>query len=187
MKEAFVGFDSAWSAKNQGAISYAVSQGVWQRTEVPRPASFNDAAEIIKALHEECDDVLVAIDQPIIVPNPDRSRPVDGVARSLMSRLRSGVQSANRNKTFLFGDEAPVWKFIGDIGFCEFDGTTNHAASRYIVDFEAARIATGQTRVIEVYPALALPTGTGIHGPPAGGKIQSLHRDVLLGRLAPGL
>ena len=160
MKEAFVGFDSAWSVKNKGAISYAIFQdGVPEkaRMENPRPASFDDAAEIIEELQKECHDVLVAIDQPIIVPNHTASRPVDGVARSLMSRLRSGVQSANRNKESLFGDEAPIWEFISDTGSCKYSGTTDHAACNPIVDFEAAKTATGQTHLIEVYPALALP------------------------------
>ena len=162
MKEAFVGFDSAWSVKNKGAISYAILQdGVPEKAsmENPRPASFHDAAKIIKDLLKECDDVLVGIDQPIIVDNPDSSRPVDGVARSLMSRLRSGVQSPNRNKESLFGDQAPIWEFISDICSCEYSGTTNHAARNPIVDFEAAKTATGQTHLhfLEVYPALALP------------------------------
>ena len=139
MKEAYVGFDSAWSAKNRGAICYAIYQeGVPPEVSLPQPSSFADAARIIKDLQAKCYDVLVAIDQPIIVPNPTGSRPVDGVARSLMSRLRSAVQSANRDKKRLLGDEAPIWKFISDIGSCEFSGKTGYAYNR-IVDFEAAK------------------------------------------------
>ena len=124
---------------------------------LPQPSSFADAVEIIQKLRSECYDVLVAIDQPIIVPNPIASRPVDGVARSLMSRLRSAVQSASRNKESLFGDEAPIWKFISDVGSCEYSGKTGYAGNK-VVDFEAAKTSTGSTHMhlIEVYPALAL-------------------------------
>ena len=145
MKQAFVGFDSAWAGRNKGAIAYVIFQGdVLQESRSPQSSLFHDAAQIIRELQRECHDVLVAIDQPIIVPNYSSSRPVDRVAGSLMGRLRSGVQPANRSKTAMFGDKAPIWKFIDDIG-----------AS---LDFEAAETASGQTHLIEVYPALALPT-----------------------------
>ena len=144
MKEAFVGFDSAWGGKNKGAISYAVFQdGALEKEGLPQLVTFLEAAQIVNALHRECDNVLVAIDQPIIVPNQSGSRPVDRVAGSLMGRLRSGTQSANRGKA-VFGNAAPVWQFIKDIGCSD-------------MDFEAAKIAAGRIHLIEVYPALALP------------------------------
>lgn len=151
MKEAFVGFDSAWAGNRVGAISYAVFQeGDLARMSLPRVADFADAAKFIKDLQGECDDVLVAIDQPIIVNNATRSRPVDRVANALMSRLGSGTQPANRNKATMFGDDAPIWRFINRI---RDPGMTHRA----LTDFAAARNATGTTRLIEVYPALALP------------------------------
>ena len=158
MKEAFVGFDSAWAVRNSGAIAYAVFDGDDLEISLPQLADFPDASRIINKLQLECDDVLVAIDQPIIVPNPDHSRPVDLVARSLMSRLRSAAQSASRNKESMFGDNAPVWGFISRIGPPQYAGrTTDLAQNRAFVDFKAARNAADQTHLIEVYPALALP------------------------------
>ena len=98
MNEVFVGFDSAWAERNRGAISYAVFRsGVLEKAEKPQPSSFLNAAEIINKLQKECHDVLVAIDQPIVVPNHCGSRSVDRVAASLMSQLYSGVRPANRN------------------------------------------------------------------------------------------
>ena len=163
MKEAFVGFDSAWAGNRQGAISCAVFQrDTLEKVCLPQLADFSDAARMIEKLKKECDDVLVAIDQPIIVPNRAGSRPVDIVARTLMGRLRSGVQSASRTgkgyKTGMFGDNAPVWKFIDKIGPPGYSGgKTDLDDHRAFVDFRAAENATRQTHLIEVYPALALP------------------------------
>ena len=99
----------------------------------------------------------MAIDQPIIVPNPDRSRPVDLIARSLMSRLRSAAQSASRNKESMFGDHSPVWGFIRSIGLPQYARrTTEISEHRTFLGFEAARNAADQTHLVEVYPALAL-------------------------------
>ena len=158
MKEAFVGFDSAWAVRNSGAIAYAVFDVENPEESLPQLADFPDASRIINRLEQECDYVLVAIDQPIIVPNLDPSRPVDLVARSLMSRLRSAAQSASRNQGPMFGDNAPVWGFISRIGPLHYVGrTTDLADNRTFVDFESARNAADQTHLIEVYPALALP------------------------------
>ena len=152
MKEAFVGFDSAWAGNRQGAIAYAVFQeNDVETAPPPHLADFADAARIIKNLQGECRAVLIAIDQPIIVPNCTTSRPVDRVAGSLMRQLGSAAQPANQcGKPSLFGDGAPVWKFINRI---KPPGMT----SKDFKDFEAAKIATGTTRLIETYPALALP------------------------------
>ena len=151
MKEAFVGFDSAWAGNRVGAIAYAVfREANLEKVCLPRVADFADAAGIIEDLQGECGDVLVAIDQPIIVNNQAGSRPVDPVAGSLMSRLHSGTQPANRNKDTMFGDNAPIWRFINRI-------RPPGMSCRDLKDFEAARMATGGTHLIEVYPALALP------------------------------
>ncbi len=167
MKEAFVGFDSAWGGHRAGAMAWIVFQGeVLEKWTLPRPVGFADAAEMIEELQRECDDVLVAIDQPIIVPNDFGSRPVDVVADSLMQHLNSRALIANRmergqgfNNLYLHGNEGPIWKFMSKIGPSEYSGRTDCDDSRAFVDFQAAQIAQiseGTTRVIEVYPALAL-------------------------------
>ena len=160
MTEAIVGFDSAWGVKNNGAISFAVFEGDnLQRLSLPHLADFPDAARIIEMLRRECEYVLVAIDQPIIVPNLNGSRPVDLVVRSMMGQIGSAAQSASRNKEAMFGDGAPVWGFISRIGPPQYAGwTTDLPENRGFVSFEAARDKAGQTHLIEVYPALALPT-----------------------------
>ena len=160
MTEAIVGFDSAWGVRNNGAISFAVFDGDnLQRISLPQLADFSDAARIINVLRQECDYVLVGIDQPIIVPNLNRSRPVDLVVRSMMSKIGSAAQSASRNKEAMFGEDAPVWGFISRIGPPQYAGWTTDLPENYaFVNFEAARDAADQTHLIEVYPALALPS-----------------------------
>lgn len=161
MKEAFVGFDSAWAGHQAGAMAWVVFQDeVLEKAPSPRLVGFADAAEIIEDLQRECDDVLVAIDQPIVVPNDTGSRPVDFVVDSLMQHLNSHAQMANRTQPnpnrYMFGDEAPVWKFMSKIGPGGYSGRTDRDDRRAFVDFQAAKISAETTRVIEVYPALAL-------------------------------
>ena len=161
--EAFVGFDSAWAGNTNGAICYAVFAGdTLVKVGLPRLSDFADAVRMIKRLEKECDDVLIAIDQPIIVPNCDSGRPVDTVAKSLMGRLGGAAQTAKRSgkgsQSVMFGNSAIIWKFIARIGPSRYCGrTTDSDDNRAFVDFEAAKTATNQTHLIEVYPALALP------------------------------
>ena len=145
MREAFVGFDSAWAGKAPGGIAWATF--VDRRLDTcaePQLAGFDDAARRIETLRTEHDYVLVAIDQPTVVPNETGQRPVDGVARSLVAKLRSGVQPANRSKATMFGPNAPIWRFLDRLGASQ--------------DPAAARTATGGLYLLEVFPALALPT-----------------------------
>ena len=161
MKEAFVGFDSAWAGDRAGAIAYAIFQGNnVVKESLPRVADFADAAGIIEDLQSDCDDVLVAIDQPTIVPCRKGSRPVEKILYRFMAKLGSTPQPANRcgkpNKAGMFGDNAPAWKFINKIGPPEYSGrTTDSDDNRSFVDFKAAQTVTCQTHLIEVYPALA--------------------------------
>ena len=154
IREAFVGFDSAWAGNAPGGIASAsFSQDRLIETRLPEPAGFDCAAAIIEDLQSTHDFVLVAIDQPTIVPNQTGSRPVDRVAASLISRLRGGVQPANQGKTKsgrtiqskvrMFGPDAPIWRFLRRI-----NAVQNPPESRS---------ALSGLHVIEVFPALALP------------------------------
>lgn len=144
MREAFVGFDSAWAGKAPGGIAWAsfVDHRLESCAE-PQLAGFDDAARRIETLRTEHDYVLVAIDQPTVVPNQTGQRPVDGVARSLIAQLRSGVQPANRSKATMFGPNAPIWRFLERL--------------RASQDPAAARTAASGLYLLEVFPALALP------------------------------
>lgn len=145
MSEAFVGFDSAWGGKN-GGIAWASFRGSrLQDFGEPKPADFDEAACIIETLQDDHDYVLTALDQPTLVPNETGSRPVESVARSLLSTLKGGVQPAYRGneKEALLGAYAPIWSFLERLKARE--------------NPPAARTMTHGLHLIEVFPALALP------------------------------
>ena len=144
MREAFVGFDSAWAGKAPGGIAYATFEdGRLHAVVEPRLVHFEEAARIIERLRDERGYVLVAIDQPTLVPNETGMRPVERVAATLISGLGGGVQPAFRGKRATFGPDAPVWNFLDRIGARE--------------NPPAARTAKDGLHLIEVFPALALP------------------------------
>jgi predicted RNase H-like nuclease len=142
-----VGFDSAWTDKltAPGAVCAIRSDAQGRRSSSePQLATFDQAIEFIAAERARCDICIVALDQPTIVPNLTSMRPVDRVAASLISWLGGGVQPANRSKTGMFDESAPIWRFKSRLGASD--------------DAEAARSAGSGLFLIEVFPALALPS-----------------------------
>lgn len=142
-----VGFDSAWTDKltAPGAVCAIRSDAQGRRSSSePQLATFDQALEFIAAERERCDVCIVALDQPTIVPNLTSMRPVDRVAASLISWLGGGVQPANRSKMGMFDDAAPIWRFKSRLGAID--------------NAEAARSASRGLFLIEVFPALALPS-----------------------------
>ena len=142
-----VGFDSAWTdnAKSPGAV-FAVRcdhRGQLSSSD-PQLASFDQAFDFIADEQSRCDVCIVALDQPTIVPNLGGMRPVDKVVASLISWLGGGVQPANRSKKGMFDDDAPIWRFKQRLSASD--------------DAEAARTADQGLFLIEVFPALALPS-----------------------------
>ena len=143
MREAFVGFDSAWAGKTPGGVVHAsFDVGRLRFCSDPAPAHFDEAVDLIRKLQDKHDYVLVALDQPTRVPNLDGMRPVERVAGSLIGKLRSGVQPANRGRPF-FGPDAPIWRFLGQIRARE--------------NPPAARSGEPGLHLVEVFPALAIP------------------------------
>lgn len=120
-----------------------MSKGEAVRLKPPRQASFKDALEFIKGERRACDNCLVALDQPTIVPNTTGSRPVDRVAGSLIGFIGGGVQPANRSRVGMFDENAPIWRFKRHLSATE--------------DPEVSRKAGRGIFIVEVFPALALP------------------------------
>ncbi len=140
-----VGFDSAWAdnPRTPGALCAArVEADGHTMFHAPRLVGFEAAAAFVEGLHGDGDLTLVAIDQPTIVPNAGGSRPAERVVASVMSWSGGAIQPANRGKAGMFGDGAPIWRFLDRLGFTD--------------DPEAAARATRGGFVMEVYPALAL-------------------------------
>jgi len=138
-----VGFDSAWTdnAKAPGALCVLRQTADGWQADEPMLARFGAALDVIQAEAANCEKMLVAIDQPTIVPNATGSRPADNVAASVVSFIGGGVQPANRSKLGMFDDAAPIWRF--------------KAALNASDDAEAARTGNGKF-LMEVFPALAL-------------------------------
>lgn len=141
---ALVGFDSAWTnrKKNPGAICALVISNETARFIEPRLCTFEEAQEFVERISNEAKLVIVGIDQPLIVPNLQGGRPVDLVVSSFISWAGGGVQLASRKRSEMFGDEAPIWRFLTDI--------------KAELNPETAREAKVGCYAVEVFPALAL-------------------------------
>jgi len=125
----YTGFDSAWSPNNQGAIVSAVEKGGQWTIDGPHIANFTEAWQHIRMIGADTSYHAIAIDQPLIVPNPERQRPVERVAGGVVGRRAGGACSSNRGEhegsqagvqRMMFGDDAPIWGFLGrliGIGF----------------------------------------------------------------------
>lgn len=145
--DTYVGFDSAWTDKPKapGAIcALTVEDGRPARFYEPRLTSFTEALQFIGEVRSEDGVTLVALDQPTIVPNATSMRPVERVAASLVSWLGGGVQPANTGKVGMFCAKSPIWPFLRSLSARE--------------DPEAARRAETGLHLIEVFPAISMPT-----------------------------
>ena len=141
----FVGFDSAWAdnPKAPGAICSVVFDGDrFVDFHHPESVGFSQAFAHIERVLRPNLPILVAIDQPTIVPNDKGMRPVDKTVASLISWIGGGVQPANRGKLAMFGPQAPIWAFKERLA-----ATQNP---------EVARTAIRGVHLMEVFPALAL-------------------------------
>lgn len=114
MRAVFTGFDSAWGAKNTGAICELVLQdngNLTLRENHPICANWDDA---IGRVGQKPDDVLQiwAIDQPICVTNESGCRPVEAdIERALMANFQCGAFPANLNNPCWRAD-ARIWDFM---------------------------------------------------------------------------
>ncbi|MFV0475386.1 MAG: DUF429 domain-containing protein [Pikeienuella sp.] len=144
---AYIGFDSAWtdSPHTPGAVCALVSRpGKPPIFHAPRLATFAEALAFIRETQTMASFTLVALDQPTIVKNMTSLRPVERVAASLIGWLGGGVQPSNRRRVGMFCDDAPIWSFLDSLGAIEAP--------------EAARKATDGLYLMEVFPAIAMPS-----------------------------
>jgi predicted RNase H-like nuclease len=140
------GFDSAWmdNPNAPGAIcAIGFDEKARPRFVVPQLVGFKEALAFIDAERRGHQLCLVALDQPSIVPNSTGGRPAERVAGSVISFSGGGVQPANRGKAAMFGDAAPVWRFLEALGALQDPMTVPEAETGLFL--------------IEVFPALALP------------------------------
>jgi predicted RNase H-like nuclease len=138
-----IGFDSAWADKNPGAIcALAVSHDHKIRFIEPVLCDFHNALRITREAAAASRYVLLAIDQPASVPNWNGLRPVEKVAMDVLREMESAVPPANRSKSSVYGDDAPVWRFLD--------------ATHFRQNPTAAKEADSGRFLIEAVPALSL-------------------------------
>lgn len=137
-----VGFDSAWTRSKVGALAAIRADGAGLSLAVPPCAcGFARALAVVAELRAR-GPVLLAIDQPLVVPNATSCRPVDRAAGSLVNRRGGGVQPANTSKAEMFGAGAPIWEFLREVAPTSIDPAARPTAP------------TGLW-ALEVFPALA--------------------------------
>ena len=143
MSTLLIGFDSAWTAANSGAITGLVQcdGGNFLELGSPQSVDYRQAEEIILAWQGEIIPAVTVImlDQPTIVTNAAGQRPVENIVGSPVSLRYGGVQPANTSKEEMFGASAPIWPFLR-----RFGGPANPLKP------------ASNTWVFETYPVLAM-------------------------------
>ena len=143
MTTLLVGFDSAWTPTNSGAIVGVLhlDDGTFQGLGVPQIVDYRDAEDIILKWQakQAPKATIILLDQPTIVENAAGQRPVENIVGSPVSLRYGGMQPANTAREEMFGKEAPLWPFL-----TRFGGPADPLES--IAD----------TRVFETYPVLAM-------------------------------
>lgn len=143
MKTLLIGFDSAWTANNSGAIVGVIKEqnGTFRELGEPIIVNFPKATAIILNWQEveRPESTLILIDQPTIVVNNIGQRPVENIVASTVGRRYGGVQPANAARIQMFGNNAPVWPFLD-----QFGGAANPLNP------------TAITNIFETYPVLAM-------------------------------
>ena len=143
MTALLVGFDSAWTPTNSGALVGAIrfNDGTFHGLGTPQVVDYREAEVVI--LKWQAEQVptatIVLLDQPTIVRNAAGQRPVENIVASPVSLRYGGMQPANTAREEMFGKEAPVWTFL-----TRFGGPADPLEP--IAD----------TRVFETYPVLAM-------------------------------
>lgn len=138
-----VGFDSAWTRTNRGALVGVLQRNTaaFQELGPPRLVDFREAEAVILKWQAEWlpTATIVLLDQPTIVKNASGQRPVESLVSSPVSLRYGGVQPANTTRKEMFGDPAPLWSFL-----TRFGGAADPLEP------------VANTRVFETYPVLAM-------------------------------
>jgi predicted RNase H-like nuclease len=120
MTTLLVGFDSAWTASNSGAIVSALRRddGSFEELGSPQIVNFSEAEQCLLDWQEEHQPAttVVMLDQPTIVVNHAGQRPVENIVSSAVSLRYGGMQPAHTGRTDMFGLGAPVWPFLARFG-----------------------------------------------------------------------
>jgi predicted RNase H-like nuclease len=143
MTTLLVGFDSAWTATNCGALVGALRthDGTFQDLGAPQVVGYHQAECVMLDWQAEYEPkaTIVMLDQPTIVNNATGQRPVENIVGSPVSLRYGEMQPANKARREMFGEEAPVWPFL-----TRFGGPTDPLGP------------VAKTWVLETYPVLTM-------------------------------
>jgi predicted RNase H-like nuclease len=143
MTTLLVGFDSAWTPTNSGALVGGLhfDDGTFRDLGVPQIVDYREAEGAILKWQAELVPAatIVLLDQPTIVQNARGQRPVENIVGSPVSLRHGGMQPANTARKSMFGKEAPVWPFL-----TRFGGPADLLEP------------VAETRVFETYPVLTI-------------------------------
>ena len=143
MTTLLVGFDSAWTRTNSGALVgvLRLDDGTFHELGQPQIADYPQAQDVILRWQAERmpTSTIILLDQPTIVKNPTGQRTVEKIVGSAVSLRRGGMQPANTSREEMFGRDAPIWPFL-----TRFGGPADPLES------------VAETRVFETYPVLAM-------------------------------
>ena len=143
MTTLLVGFDSAWTPTNSGALVGALhfDNGTFHGLGTPQIVDYRAAEDVILKWQTEQAPTatVVLLDQPTIVTNTAGQRPVENIVGSPISLRYGGMQPANTAREEMFGKQAPVWPFLA-----RFGGPADPLEP------------ISNTRVFETYPVLTI-------------------------------
>jgi predicted RNase H-like nuclease len=138
-----VGFDSAWTPTNSGALVGAIrfNDGTFRGLGSPQVVDYREAEVVILKWQAEQVPMatIVLLDQPTIVKNAAGQRPVENIVGSPVGLRYGGMQPANTAREEMFGKEAQVWPFL-----TRFGGPADPL------------VPIAGTRVFETYPVLSM-------------------------------
>ena len=143
MTTLLVGFDSAWTLNNSGAMVGVLrtADGRQHELGMPMVVNFSDAERVIRDWQEEWKPTMTIqlLDQPTIVNNATGERPVESIVGCIVGRRYGGMQPANNSRVEMFGENAPIGRYLG-----QFGGATDPSQM-----FE-------KSGVIQTYPVLTM-------------------------------
>src|ERR1700683_5319519 len=102
MKTLLVGFDSAWTSANSGALVGAIQldDGTFHGLGTPKIADYPEAERVILSWQAEQAPTatIVLLDQPTILKNAVGQRPVENIVGWPVSLRRGGAAPSNTGR-----------------------------------------------------------------------------------------
>lgn len=167
-----IGFDSAWGQNNSGALVgiLKLDDGTFEELGThdtspgaPKIVNYKEAEEVICHWQKERKPktTLIMLDQPIIVNNISKQRPVENIVSSIIGKLGGGVQPSNTSNEAMFGEHAPVWSFLRKFGgpanpLSSVKGSRVWSLFRKFVVPTNPLLSVQGSRVFETYPVLVI-------------------------------